>query len=75
MPIEVWVQAVHAGLKIVELPVPLIYLEEERSFGGSLDNAAIRFDYYRKCSIARSRLRPATAASRVRRMAKPSARE
>jgi glycosyltransferase involved in cell wall biosynthesis len=47
MPIELWVQAVRAKLKIVEMPVPLIYLEEERSFGGSLDNAAIRLDYYR----------------------------
>jgi dolichol-phosphate mannosyltransferase len=47
MPIEAWVQAVRANLKIVELPVPLIYLEEERSFGGSLDNAMIRLDYYR----------------------------
>ncbi len=48
MPIEVWVQASHAGLKIVELPVHLIYLEEERSFGGSLDNATTRLDYYRQ---------------------------
>ncbi len=48
MPIELWVQAVRANLKIVELAVPLIYLEEERSFGGSLDNAAIRLDYYRQ---------------------------
>ncbi|HTU25976.1 MAG TPA: glycosyltransferase family 2 protein [Pirellulales bacterium] len=48
MPIEVWVQAVRAGLKIVELPVPLIYLEEARSFGGALDNAATRLDYYRQ---------------------------
>ena len=28
-----------AGLRIVEYPVPLIYLDEERSFGGSLDDA------------------------------------
>ena len=35
MPLEVWVQAVQAGLKIIELPVPLIYLDESRSFGGS----------------------------------------
>jgi glycosyltransferase involved in cell wall biosynthesis len=48
MPIEVWVQAVRASLKIVELPVPLIYLEEKRSFGGALDNAATRLDYYRQ---------------------------
>ena len=47
MPIELWVQIVRAGLKIVELAVPLIYLEEERSFGGSLDNANIRLEYYR----------------------------
>src|SRR5262249_50790622 len=29
MPLEVWVQAVALGLRIVEYPVPLIYLEEE----------------------------------------------
>ena len=31
MPLEVWVQAAAAGLKIIELPVPLIYLDEKRS--------------------------------------------
>ncbi|HEY2149003.1 MAG TPA: glycosyltransferase family 2 protein [Pirellulales bacterium] len=46
MPLELWVQAAHAKLKIVELPVPLIYLEEERSFGGSLDDARKRLEYY-----------------------------
>jgi glycosyltransferase involved in cell wall biosynthesis len=46
MPLEVWVQAVQAGLKIIELPVPLIYLDESRSFGGSLDDAHTRLDYY-----------------------------
>jgi glycosyltransferase involved in cell wall biosynthesis len=48
MPLEVWVQAARAGLTIVELAVPLIYLEEERSFGGSLDNARTRLEYYRQ---------------------------
>src|SRR6185295_5489753 len=38
MPLEVWVQAAAANLKIIELPVPLIYLNEKRSFGGVLDN-------------------------------------
>jgi dolichol-phosphate mannosyltransferase len=28
--------------------VPLIYLEEERSFGGALDNASYRLAYYRE---------------------------
>ncbi len=46
MPLELWVQAAHAKLKVVELPVPLIYLEEARSFGGSLDDARIRLQYY-----------------------------
>lgn len=47
MPLEVWVQAAAAGLRVVELPVPLIYLDEARSFGGALDDAATRLDYYR----------------------------
>lgn len=47
MPLEVWVQAAVAGLSVVELPVPLIYLDEARSFGGALDDAATRLDYYR----------------------------
>lgn len=46
MPLELWVQAANAKMKIVELPVPLIYLEEPRSFGGSLDNAKTRLAYY-----------------------------
>jgi len=46
MPLELWVQAVAAGLRIAELAVPLIYLEEERSFGGDLDDAATRLNYY-----------------------------
>jgi dolichol-phosphate mannosyltransferase len=48
MPLELWVQAAQAGLRIRELPVPLIYLDEERSFGGSLDNAEIRLRHYRE---------------------------
>ena len=46
MPLEVWVRAARARLKIVELPVPLIYLDESRSFGGSLDDANTRLEYY-----------------------------
>ena len=47
MPLELWVQAVNAGLKIIEQPVPLVYLDENRSFGGVLDDAQTRLDYYR----------------------------
>jgi dolichol-phosphate mannosyltransferase len=48
MPLEVWVQAAHLGFRIVELPVPLIYLDEERSFGGSLDDGRRRLEYYHR---------------------------
>ena len=41
MPLQVWVQAVACGLKIVEVPVELIYLDESRAFGGSLDDASL----------------------------------
>jgi glycosyltransferase involved in cell wall biosynthesis len=46
MPLELWVQAVALGLKIVEIPVPLIYLDEARSFGGALDHAETRLKVY-----------------------------
>lgn len=46
MPLELWVQAACAGFKIIELPVPLIYLDEKRSFGGVLDDPQTRIEYY-----------------------------
>jgi glycosyltransferase involved in cell wall biosynthesis len=48
MPLELWVQAALHKLQVTEIPVPLIYLDEERSFGGSLDAAEIRLKYYRE---------------------------
>ena len=48
MPLELWVQAARLGLRIVEMPVPLIYLDEKRSFGGALDNAETRLAAYRR---------------------------
>jgi len=48
MPLQVWVQAVYFGMRIKEVAIPLVYLEEERSFGGSLDKAQVRLAYYRK---------------------------
>ena len=47
MPLELWVQASAAGLQVTELPVPLIYLDEKRTFGGQLDEADVRLEYYR----------------------------
>lgn len=48
MPLQLWVQAAAQKMKVVEFPVPLVYLEEERSFGGSLDIAARRLAYYQE---------------------------
>ena len=46
MPLELWVQAAQHELNIIEWPVPLIYLDEDRSFGGVLDDATTRLEYY-----------------------------
>ncbi|MEI7699944.1 MAG: glycosyltransferase family 2 protein [Planctomycetia bacterium] len=46
MPLQLWVQAANLGWRIREFAVPRIYLEEKRSFGGSLDDASIRLAYY-----------------------------
>ena len=48
MPLQVWVQAVALGLKTIEVPVELIYLDESRAFGGSLDDATFRLQHYRR---------------------------
>ena len=47
MPLQIWVQAVEHRMRIVEVPVPLIYLDEARAFGGSLDDAEYRLNHYR----------------------------
>lgn len=47
MPLQVWVQAKAYGMSIVESPVPLIYLDESRAFGGALDDAEYRLNHYR----------------------------
>ena len=46
MPLELWVQAAIHNMRVIELPVPLIYLDLNRSFGGSLDDSEIRLAYY-----------------------------
>ncbi len=48
MPLELWVQAARAKWRIIEYPVPLIYLDEERSFGGALDDGQTRLEYYHR---------------------------
>lgn len=46
MPLELWVQAACKQMSVVEVPVPLIYLDESRSFGGKLDDGETRLRYY-----------------------------
>lgn len=57
MPLELWVEAAAAGLQVIEIPVPRIYLDLNRSFGGSLDQAETRLRYYNQildAAIARA---------------------
>ncbi len=46
MPLQLWVQAVRAGLRIVEVPVRLIYNDPMRRFGGGLDDPRARYAHY-----------------------------
>lgn len=46
-PMQFWVQAVAARLRIEELPVRLIYNDLTRTFGGQLDDATLRLTHYR----------------------------
>jgi dolichol-phosphate mannosyltransferase len=48
MPLQLWVQAALAGLRIKEVGVPRVYLDPSRAFGGTMDNADERLEYYRK---------------------------
>lgn len=47
MPLQLWIQAAQQNWTIQEHPVPLVYLDEDRSFGGSLDDSEIRLEHYR----------------------------
>ena len=46
MPMQFWVQASRANLRIRELPVPLIYNDPNRYFGGTLDDPDVRLRHY-----------------------------
>lgn len=48
MPLQLWVQAAIQKMRITEFAIPLVYLEEERSFGGSLDDSNKRLAYYQE---------------------------
>jgi dolichol-phosphate mannosyltransferase len=48
MPLQLWVQAASAGLRIKEVGVPRLYLDPNRAFGGVLNDAEERLAYYRR---------------------------
>ncbi len=65
-PMQFWVQAVAAGLRIEEIPVRLIYNDPNRTFGGPLNDDAIRLRHYREVmerEMDRRRERLASLAS------------
>jgi dolichol-phosphate mannosyltransferase len=47
MPLQLWVQAARANLRIKEIGVPRLYLDPKRAFGGVLNDAEQRLAYYR----------------------------
>ena len=67
MPLELWIKAAAVDLRIVELAVPLIYLDQERSFGGALDDPKTRLAYYHDVlnraqeAVDQARCEPSTA--------------
>lgn len=45
-PLQLWIRAARASLKIREIPVPLIYHDTGRNFNGCLKDPAKRLQYY-----------------------------
>ncbi len=52
MPLQLWVQAARAGLRVKEVGVPRLYLDPKRAFGGVLDDASERLAYYHRVIAA-----------------------
>ncbi len=52
MPLQLWVQAARAGLRVKEVGVPRLYLDPNRAFGGVMDDAAERLAYYHRVIAA-----------------------
>ena len=62
MPLQLWVQAARAGLRVKEVGVPRLYLDPNRAFGGVLNDASERLAYYRRV-IAAEAAAPTCAAA------------
>ena len=46
LPLQLWIQAVVAGLRIREIPVPIVYHDPNRNFAGELEDPEFRLNYY-----------------------------
>ena len=46
LPLQLWIQANKAGLRVREIPVPLIYHDPERNFAGIFEDPRRRLAYY-----------------------------
>ena len=46
LPLQLWVQAAFAELRITEIAVPLIYHDPKRNFAGLLESSKYRMQYY-----------------------------
>jgi dolichol-phosphate mannosyltransferase len=46
LPLQLWIQAGSMDLRISEIPVPLIYHDPRRNFGGDLEDPRVRLAYY-----------------------------
>jgi dolichol-phosphate mannosyltransferase len=63
MPLQLWVQAARADLRVKEVGVPRLYLDPNRAFGGVLNDATERLAYYRGViAAAEAAPRPALPA-------------
>ena len=65
MPLQLWVLAARAGLRIKEVGVPRLYLDPNRAFGGMLNDASERLAYYHRviaAAEAEAAVRPALPA-------------
>jgi glycosyltransferase involved in cell wall biosynthesis len=66
MPLQLWVQAALAGLRIKEVGVPRVYLDPKRAFGGMLNDANERLSYYQRViadAIKQARSTPCAEAA------------
>lgn len=64
-PLQFWVRCVRAGLRIREIPVPRIYRDRSREFGGTLDDPAARMQHYLEVLVRELRREPAQCRAGV----------